>query len=133
MKRGDEILKEKEKLTEKLIFRCTRSEREIINLKAEQAKYYHLSDYLRRQAVHGNVIQLNEKWYEDIMRQISGMANNLNQIARHFNETGTLHASDISDMKLIDFNLNLHLELIEGAVEKLYGNNKNQASVQDTV
>jgi len=124
---------EKEKMTEKLIFRCTESEKKTIEQKAELANYYRLSDYLRRQAVHGNVLMLNEQWYEKIMRQISGMANNLNQIARHVNETKHLYESDIHDMDLIQFNLKLHLELLEEAVEKLYGNHEIKSDSHNAV
>jgi hypothetical protein len=83
-----------------------------------------VSDYLRKQAVNGNILQLNEKFYADIMRQISGMATNLNQIARHMNETRTVFQSDVKDLDLLQFNLKLHVDLIEQAVEKLYGNNQ---------
>jgi|GEM_PF-545915 len=119
-------MSDKEKLTERITFRCTESEKELIFYKSEQANYFRVSDYIRKQAVYGNVLKLNEEWYENVMRQISGMANNLNQIARHVNETNTVYPSDMSDLKKILFNLGLHIEVIESAVEKLYGNNQNQ-------
>jgi len=115
-------MSDKEKLTEKMFFRCTASEKKIIKFKSEQVNYFRVSDYLRKQAVYGKVLKLNNEWYENIIRQISGMANNLNQITRHVNDTKTVYPRDISDLKKILFNLGLHVELIESAVEKLYGN-----------
>jgi len=126
-------MSDKEKLTEILKFRCTESEKELIIFKAEQANYFRVSDYLRKQAVYGSVLKLNDEWYENIMRQVSGMANNLNQITRHVNETKTVFSSDLSDLKKILFNLGLHIELIESAVDKLYGNNQNQANSRNAV
>jgi len=126
-------MSDKEKLTEILKFRCTESEKELIKFKAEQSNYFRVSDYLRKQAVNGKVLKLNDDWYVNVMRQVSGMANNLNQIARHVNDTKTVYQSDMSDLKMILFNLGLHIEMIESAVEKLYGNNKNQVDTRNTV
>jgi hypothetical protein len=132
-KKGVLTMVEKEKLTEILKFRCTENEKNIIKEKSQQAKYFHLSDYLRRQAVYGNVLQLNEEWYGNIMRQVSGMANNLNQITRHINETNIVYSSDVLDLKKITYNLRLHIEIIEEAVEKLYGVHQNKTDTRDAL
>ena len=39
-----------------------------------------------------------EEWAE-LLRQTSGIANNINQIAKRVNATGTLYAQDIEDIK----------------------------------
>jgi len=127
------MTKEKEKRTEKMTFRCTENERKIIEEKAELANYSHIGEYIRRQLINGNVLQLKDEWYDDIIRQVSGMANNLNQIARHINETKTIYSSDISDMRKTLNGLQFYTERIEEAVEKIYGNNQNKTDLFDPV
>ncbi|MCL1881080.1 MAG: relaxase/mobilization nuclease domain-containing protein [Oscillospiraceae bacterium] len=56
------MLKEKEKRTEKITFRCTPSERKHIEDNTQLAKYSHCGEYIRRQVLDGQVVQLNDEF-----------------------------------------------------------------------
>ena len=71
--------------------RFTRSEHFIVKQKALKAGLP-LSGYVRQMAIHGNVkTRLNEE-ERDFVRQLVGMANNLNQVAKSCHEQGALKA-----------------------------------------
>ncbi len=61
--------------------RFTKAEYFIVKTKAAKANY-RLTEYIRTMAVEGRVIARFNREEKDYMRKLTGMANNLNQIAK---------------------------------------------------
>lgn len=72
--------------------RFTKAEYFIVKSKANKANLK-LTEYIRSMAVNGNVIARFTAEEKDNMRQLAGMANNLNQIARLANKERLLSAA----------------------------------------
>ena len=58
-----------------------------------------LSAYLRKMAVDGYIIHLDMSDIQDMIRLLRICSNNLNQYARRANETGSIYAADIEDLR----------------------------------
>lgn len=76
-----------EKRTEILSFKCTVLERHIINGKAMTAGVT-LGEYIRNTAINGNITTRLTPEDIKLIRSLSGMANNLNQLAKNANTFG---------------------------------------------
>jgi hypothetical protein len=117
-------MNETKKRTERITFRCTPYERKVIESKATAANYSHCGEYIRRQLLDGQVLQLNEKFYADIMRQVSGIGNNVNQIAWHVNRVKSLRPEQVVDLRKALNEYKVYTDLMVEAVRKLYGSDK---------
>jgi hypothetical protein len=82
-----------------LAFRVTREERDLIERRMKQAGMKNLRAYIVKQAADGRVIHIELDSVKEMIRLLSGAANNLNQIARRVNETGNIYAADIEDLR----------------------------------
>lgn len=78
---GRPPLDKMEKRTEILSFKCTVLERHIINGKAMTAGVT-LGEYIRNSAINGNITARLTPEDVKLIRSLSGMANNLNQLAK---------------------------------------------------
>ena len=79
-------------------FRVNPEEEELIRRKMEDAGISSVAAYMRKMAIDGYVVQLDlSDVKEAILLRISG--NNLNQYAKKANETGSIYAEDIKDVK----------------------------------
>ena len=58
-----------------------------------------LSAYLRKMAVDGYIIQLDMSDIQEMIRLLRICSNNLNQYARRANETGSVYAADVEDLR----------------------------------
>ena len=81
---GRPTLDKMEKRTEILSFKCTVLERHIINGKAMTAGVT-LGEYIRNTAISGNITARLTPEDVKLIRSLSGMANNLNQLAKNAN------------------------------------------------
>ncbi len=59
-----------------------------------------LSAYLRKVAIDGYIINLDLKEVRELIRLLRICSNNLNQYTRKANETGSVYAADIEDLRL---------------------------------
>ena len=78
---GRPPLDKMEKRTEILSFKCTILESHIINGKAMTASVT-LGEYIRNTAINGNITARLTPEDVKLIRSLSGMANNLNQLAK---------------------------------------------------
>ena len=58
-----------------------------------------LSAYLRKMAVDGYIIHLDMGDIQEMVRILRICSNNLNQYARRANETGSVYAADVEDLR----------------------------------
>ena len=71
-----------------------------------------LSAYLRKVAIDGYIINLDLKGVRELIRLLRICSNNLNQYTRKANETGSVYAADIEDLRL-------RLDKVWDATEKM--------------
>ena len=72
---------------------------ELIKAKMKQVGTDNLSGYLRKMAVDGYVIRLDMKELRELTRLLGNIAGSENQIAKRANETGTVYAEDLEEIK----------------------------------
>lgn len=70
------------------------------------------SAYLRKVAIDGYIINLDLKEVRELIRLLRICSNNLNQYTRKANETGSVYAADIEDLRL-------RLDKVWDATEKM--------------
>lgn len=58
-----------------------------------------LSAYLRKMALDGYIIHLDMSDIQEMIRLLRICSNNLNQYARRANETGSIYAADVEDLR----------------------------------
>ena len=71
-----------------------------------------LSAYLRKVAIDGYIINLDLKEVRELIRLLRICSNNLNKYTRKANETGSVYAADIEDLRL-------RLDKVWDATEKM--------------
>ncbi|NLL95944.1 MAG: MobC family plasmid mobilization relaxosome protein, partial [Clostridiaceae bacterium] len=72
------------------------------------------SKYVRELIIHGGVDATHAEDRRNLIRQVSGIATNINQMAKHCNEIGWFGSTDARRMKeALDAVLELLKELIE--------------------
>jgi hypothetical protein len=82
-----------------LHFMVDEKERAMIQRRMEQAGIKNLTAYLLKQAIDGHVIQLDLTSVHEMVRLLSNATNNINQIAKRANETGSIYAADIDELR----------------------------------
>ena len=74
-------------------------ELELIKQKMEDAGIRNLGVYMRKMAIEGYTIKLDLDDVKEVVRLLRISGNNLNQYAKKANETGSIYAEDIKDLK----------------------------------
>lgn len=92
-------MRKKEGRTIGLYFKVSPEEMALIEQKMEQAGTLNKRAYLRKMAVDGYVIRLDLREMKELLRLLSSISNNVNQIARRCNETGNLYGEDVEDLR----------------------------------
>lgn len=82
-----------------LHFYVNDQELDLIRTKMKQVGTDNMSSYLRKMAVDGYVIRLDMKELRELTRLLGNMAGSENQIAKRVNETGTVYAEDLEEIK----------------------------------
>ncbi len=80
-------------------FMVDETERDMIYKRMEQTGIKNLRAYLLKQAIDGQVVHIELDSVNEMCRLLSNATNNLNQIARRVNVTGSVHAEDIADLQ----------------------------------
>jgi hypothetical protein len=83
-----------------MAFRVTEEERGLIAQKMKLAGISSVRAYLLKMAVDGYVVQLDLADVREMVRLLRGATNNLNQIARRVNASGSVYRADIEDLKM---------------------------------
>ena len=82
-----------------LTFRVTEKEFELIRQQMEQAGIKSQRAYLLKMALNGRIIHIELDSVREMVRLLSNATNNINQIARRANETGSIYAADIEELR----------------------------------
>ena len=74
-------------------------ERAMIERRMEQAGIKSMRAFLLKMAIDGHVVQLDLTGVKEMVRLLSNATNNINQIARRANETGSIYAADLDELR----------------------------------
>lgn len=80
-------------------FRVSEQERKMIEKKMELAGIRSLRAYMLKMGVDGYVVQLDLAGVREMVSLLRSATNNMNQIARRANETRSVYAADIEDLR----------------------------------
>jgi len=89
----------KENRDVQLHFMTTEQELEWIKERMAELGINNLSAYLRKMAVDGYIIHLDMGDIQEMTRLLRICSNNLNQYTRRANETGSIYAADVEDLR----------------------------------
>ena len=89
----------KENRNVQLHFFVTEPEAELIKEHMAELGITNLSAYLRKMAVDGYIIHLDMGDIQEMIRLLRICSNNLNQYTRRANETGSVYAADVEDLR----------------------------------
>ena len=82
-----------------MAFRVSAEERELIEQRMEQAGIKNMRAFIVKQAIEGRIIHIELDSVREMIRLLSNATNNINQIARRVNETGSVYTADIEDLR----------------------------------
>ena len=80
-------------------FVISEQEADLIKERMAELGIRNLSAYLRKMAVDGYIIHLDMSDIQEMIRLLRICSNNLNQYARRANETGSVYAADVEDLR----------------------------------
>ena len=88
-----------EKKTVRMQLVISQNEADLVKEHMTELGITNLSAYLRKMAVDGYIIHLDTGDIQEMVRLLRICANNLNQYARRANETGSIYAADVEDLR----------------------------------
>ena len=104
-----------------LTFRVTSTERDLIRHKMNQVNMKNLRAYLLKMAIDGRIISIDLTGVTEMNRLLGNVSNNINQIARHVNETSNIYPTDIENIRARQEEIWIQqkeiLRLISGAMD----------------
>jgi len=74
-------------------------EKSVIDQKMALLGTSNLRAYLRKMAVDGYIVHLDMECVRDMVKLLRSISSNVNQIARRCNETRSLYAQDVEDLR----------------------------------
>jgi len=83
----------------RLVFYLTEDELQLLEEKMEAANIHNREAYLRKMALDGYVIRIDTEPIQRVSYLLSNATNNLNQLAKHANETRNIYGSDIQKLQ----------------------------------
>ena len=87
------------KKTVRVEFVMSEQEAELVKGRMAELGITNLSAYLRTMAVDGYIIHLDMSDIQEMIRLLRICSNNLNQYTRRANETGSIYAADVDDLR----------------------------------
>ncbi len=91
--------KGREKKTVRMQLVISQKEADLVKERMAELGITNLSAYLRKMAVDGYIIHLDTGDIQEMVRLLRICSNNLNQYARRANETGSIYAADVEDLR----------------------------------
>ena len=82
-----------------LLVRISDADKERIQAKMEEAGILNMSAYIRKMALDGICVRLDLAEVRQLIVLLQRCSNNLNQYAKRANETGSVYAADIEDLR----------------------------------
>ena len=83
-----------------MTFRVTEAERDEIRKRMKRAGIFSLRAYLLKMALDGLVVKMDMADVQECSRLLRNVSNNVNQLAKHANSGGTVHAASLDDVKI---------------------------------
>ena len=80
-------------------FVMSEQDAELVKGRMAELGITNLSAYLRKMAVDGYIIHLDMSDIQEMIRLLRICSNNLTQYARRANETGSIYAADVDDLR----------------------------------
>ena len=90
---------EQNKKTVRVEFVMSEQDAELVKGRMAELGITNLSAYLRKMAVDGYIIHLDMGDIQEMVRLLRICSNNLNQYAKRANETGSVYAADVEDLR----------------------------------
>ncbi len=87
------------KKDEELKIRVSPEDKERIRSKMEEAGILNMSAYVRKMALDGICVKLDLEDVRQLIVLLRRCSNNLNQYAKRANETGSIYAADVEDLR----------------------------------
>ena len=87
------------KREKQLLIRISDEDKERIQAKMEEAGILNMSAYVRKMALDGICVRLDLAEVRQLIVLLQRCSNNLNQYAKRANETGSVYAADIEDLR----------------------------------
>ena len=87
------------KKTVRVEFVMSEQDAELVKGRMAELGITNLSAYLRKMAVDGYIIHLDMGDIQEMVRLLRICSNNLNQYAKRANETGSVYAADVEDLR----------------------------------
>lgn len=87
------------KKTVRVEFVMSEQDAELVKGRMAELGITNLSAYLRKMAVDGYIIHLDMGDIQEMVRLLHICSNNLNQYAKRANETGSVYAADVEDLR----------------------------------
>lgn len=87
------------KKTVRVEFVMSEQDAELVKGRMAELGITNLSAYLRKMAVDGYIIHLDMGDIQEMVRLLRIYSNNLNQYAKRANETGSVYAADVEDLR----------------------------------
>jgi hypothetical protein len=81
-------------------FSVTEQERDMIDRRMAQTGITSRRAYLLKMAIDGQVIHIELDSVREMVRLLSNATNNINQIAKRANQTGSIYAADLDEIRL---------------------------------
>ena len=79
--------------------RLTDDENDIFSQRMREVGIKNRDAYLRRMALTGYILRLDMSEVRETLRLLANATNNINQIARHTNETRSIYAADMVQLR----------------------------------
>lgn len=89
----------RDKKSVRVEFVMSEQEAELVRERLAELGIRNLSAYLRKMAVDGYIIHLDMGDIQEMTRLLRICSNNLNQYTRRANETGSIYAADVEDLR----------------------------------
>ena len=87
------------KREKQLLIRISDEDKERIQAKMEEAGILNMSAYIRKMALDGICVRLDLAEVRQLIVLLQRCSTNLNQYAKRANETGSVYAADIEDLR----------------------------------
>ena len=87
------------KREKQLLIRISDEDKERIQAKMEEAGILNMSAYVRKMALDGICVRLDLTEVRQLIVLLQRCSTNLNQYAKRANETGSVYAADIEDLR----------------------------------
>jgi len=84
-----------------IIVRVTEDEKALIEQKMALLKTSNMSAYIRKIAIDGYIINVDHTDVKNHAAQLQHIGNNVNQIIKRMNQTGSLYRDDVVEIKKI--------------------------------